>query len=150
MISVKEQKFIKESFSNGFFKVFDSNDEARKMHALLEKNEVRHEFGDYLHKVGTQQRYNLGIRVQDTRKLQDLINSGPVGTEPEDNPVKDMERLAGQTEPENKSGEEPKEEAAEGTETATQPVGQDAPAQEAKETPAPTQKKRKRNKKVNL
>ena len=78
-MTTKEQKFIKESFKNGFSRMFDNANDANEMHGLLDRYGVKHEVD------------GQSIRVLEVRKLQDLILS-PAD---EDNPVKDLEHLAG-------------------------------------------------------
>lgn len=135
-MTTKEQKFIRESFKDGFFRVFDRNDEAMAMHVLLDRYGVKHEYGDYLHEVEGKRRYNYGIRVLEVRKLQDLILS-PAD---EDNPVKDMERLAGR---------EPGDAQTDASENASRPANDDEREQTADPASAPKKTARKR-KKVNL
>lgn len=135
-MTTKEQELIKKSFENGFFRVFDSNDDAKKVHALLDRYGVKHEYGDYPHEVDGKRRYNYGIRVLEVRKLQDLILS-PAS---DNNPIKDMERLAGR-EPENAQ--------TDASEVASKPASNDEMEQAADHAPAPRKATRKR-KKVNL
>lgn len=135
-MTTKEQELIKKSFENGFFRVFDSNEDAKAVHDLLDKYGVKHEYGDYLHGDGGNRRYNYGVRVTDTRKLQELVCS-PAD---EDDPVKDMERLAGR-EPENAQ--------TDARENASRPANDNQAEQAADPAPASKKATRKR-KKVNL
>lgn len=135
-MTTKEQEFIKKSFKDGFFRVFDKNEDAKAMHELLAREGVKHDFGDYLHEVEGTQRYNNGIRVLETRKLQDLILS-PAD---EDNPIKDMESIIAPGANTVEVSETPKAVQAEGDRETEQNKAAD---------PAPKKASRK-PKKVNL
>lgn len=137
-MTTKEQEFIKRSFKDGFFRVFDRNDEAMAMHVLLDRYGVKHEYGDYLHEVEGKRRYNYGIRVLEVRKLQDLILS-PAD---EDNPVKDMEQLI-------KPGANTVEAVGKGESAKVDANSTTEQALAADPAPAPKKATRKR-KKVNL
>lgn len=77
-----------------------------------------------MHEIEGKRRYNYDIRVMEKRKLQDLIMS----TADEDNPVKDMERLAGR-ESENVQ--------TDASENASKPANDDEKKQAADPVPAP-------------
>ena len=142
-MTTREQELIKKSFENGFFHVFDSNRVAEKVHALLEANGVKHEYGDYSHEVDGKRRYNYGIRVLDVRKLQDLI----LAPASDDNPVKDMERVLNEDAGgKNDAQQEPENAQADASENASKRASDEEKAQPADPAPAPKKNSRKRRK----
>ena len=145
-MTTKEQELIKKSFENGFFRVFDSNDDAKTVHALLDRYGVKHEYGDYSHEVDGKRRYNYGIRVLEVRKLQDLI----LAPASEDNPVKDMERVLNEAvSGEGNDKPKPEKAQADASENASKRASDEEKANTADPAPAPKKATRKR-KKVNL
>ena len=145
-MTTKEQELIKKSFENGFFHVFNSNDDAKKVHDLLGKFGVKHEYGDYSHEVDGKRRFNYGIRVLDVRKMQDLI----LAPADEDNPVKDMENVLNEAIG-GKEGTrvEPENAQADASENASKRASDEEKVQPADPAPANKKNSRKR-KKVNL
>lgn len=144
-MTANEQELIKKSFEKGFFRVFDSNDDAKKVHELLERYGVKHEYGDYSHEVDGKRRYNYGIRVLEVRKMQDLILS-PAS---DDNPVKDMERVLNEAVGgEDNTNPGPENVQADASENASKSAS-DEQTQAEDPAPAPKKNSRKR-KKVNL
>lgn len=95
-LNEREIKLVRESFANSLTHIFDNNNSAREVVALLEKAGVAHAVGDFLHEVNGRRQYNLGIVIKDTKALNELLSFKFVESEKkaDTNPVKDMERVA--------------------------------------------------------